>query len=80
MAHTFLIFRNGLGEITTDGELADAWTEAGYEVDARDGRDAPWAPWNYEAGFDYEADRYLDPERDREYQAAKTKARGQAAQ
>lgn len=71
-------YRNEHGEITTDEEVADVWSESALEVDYRDGPDAPWAPWNYEAGFDYEANRYLDPERDREFQAAVAKARKEA--
>ena len=78
MSHTRMTFRNENGELTTDEDVVEDWTEAGYEVDARDGRDAPSQPWNYEAGFDYERDGYLDPERDREYQAAKAKARKEA--
>lgn len=75
MSCTWMTFRNEIGELTTDEDVADAWTEAGYEVDAREGRDQLWQPWSYEAGFDYERDGYLDPERDREYQNAKAKAR-----
>ena len=69
-------FRNtATREVSTDPEVVDGWTESGYEVDERVGAFSAWTPSNYEAGFDYERDGYLDPERDREYQLAKSNAR-----
>lgn len=52
-------YRNEDGETTLDESVAHGWTDAGLEVDARTGEDE-FAPWNYEAGFDYERNRYAD--------------------
>ena len=56
-------YRNEDGEITFDEAEADGWTDAGLEVDSRGPDDAEWTPWNYEAGYDYENNRYHDEAR-----------------
>ena len=51
-------YRNEDGEITCDENEADGWTDAGLEVDSRESGTADWRHWNYEAGYDYENNRY----------------------
>ena len=51
-------YRNEDGEITRNEAKADGWTDAGLEVNSRESDAADWKPWNYEAGYDYENNRY----------------------
>ena len=46
------------GEITTDEDVADNWTDCGCEVDFRADPGEAWTPWNDEAGYDYASNRY----------------------